>query len=158
MPLIVAKGMGILSAVAQPPADGGKNYSEKRPMYGDDSWLDTAGRLLIVAGFLATGACNLTAARVKDHIERMTAFGTPAPAAVFWIGIALQFTGCALILLDWRADIGVGCLIVFTVAATAIFHRFWTMQDPVKRNGSRITLLGNTAIVGGLLLLLGNVR
>jgi hypothetical protein len=32
------------------------------------------------------------------------------------------------------------------------------MQDPVKRNGSRITLLGNTAIVGGLLLLLGNVR
>jgi hypothetical protein len=32
------------------------------------------------------------------------------------------------------------------------------MQDPAKRNGSRITLLGNTAIVGGLLLLLGNVR
>jgi len=127
-------------------------------MYGDDSWLDTAGRLLIVFAFLATGLCNLTAARVKDHIERMAAFGTPAPAAAFWTGIALQFTGCALILLDWRADIGVGCLIVFTVVATAIFHRFWTMQDPAKRNASRITLLGNTAIVGGLLLLLGNVR
>jgi putative oxidoreductase len=127
-------------------------------MYGDDSWLDTAGRLLIVFAFLATGLCNLTKARIKDHIERMAAFGTPAPAAAFWTGIALQFTGCALILLDWRADIGVWCLIVFTVIATAIFHRFWSMPDPAKRNSSRIILLGNAAIVGGLLLLLGNVR
>jgi uncharacterized membrane protein YphA (DoxX/SURF4 family) len=48
------------------------------------------------------------------------------------------------------------CLILFTVAATAIFHRFWTM-DPAKGNISRIILLGNTAILGGLLLLLGNL-
>jgi uncharacterized membrane protein YphA (DoxX/SURF4 family) len=126
-------------------------------MYGDDSWLDTAGRLLIAASFLVTGLCNLTQARIKDHVERMTAFGTPAPAAVFWIGIALQFTGCALLLLDWHPELGVYCLIVFTVAATAIFHRFWSMQDPAKRNTSRIILLGNIAILGGLLLLLANL-
>jgi putative oxidoreductase len=126
-------------------------------MYGDVSWLDTAGRLLIVACFLATGLCNLTRARIADHIERMVASGTPAPAAVFWIGLALQFTGCALLLFDWHADIGVYCLIVFTVAATAIFHRFWSMPDPAKRNTSRIILLGNIGILGGLLLLLGNL-
>jgi hypothetical protein len=44
------------------------------------------------------------------------------------------------------------------VAATAVFHRFWSMQDPAKRNLSRIILLGNTGILGGLLLLLENVR
>ena len=126
-------------------------------MYGDTSWLDTAGRLLIVFCFLATGLCNLTRARIRDHIERMAAFGTPAPAAVFWIGIALQFTGCALLLFDWHPEIGVYCLIVFTVVATAIFHRFWRM-DPAKGNVSRIILLGNTAILGGLLLLLGRLR
>jgi putative oxidoreductase len=125
-------------------------------MYGDTSWLDTAGRLLIVLCFLATGLCNLTRARIKDHIERMAAFGTPLPALAFWTGIALQFTGCALLLLDWHPEIGVYCLIVFTVAATAIFHRFWRM-DPAKGNVSRIILLGNTAILGGLLLLLGNL-
>jgi putative oxidoreductase len=125
-------------------------------MYGDASWLDTAGRLLIVACFLVTGLCNLTPARIRDHIERMAAFGTPAPAAAFWTGIALQFTGSALLLFDWHARIGVWCLIVFTVAATAIFHRFWSM-DPVKGNVSRIILLGNTAILGGLLLLLENI-
>ena len=127
-------------------------------MYGDASWLDTAGRLLIVFCFLATGLCNLTKARIRDHIERMAAFGTPAPAAAFWIGIALQFTGCALLLADWHPEIGVYCLIVFTAASTAIFHRFWSMEDAAKRNTSRIILLGNTAILGGLLLLLENVK
>ena len=127
-------------------------------MYGDLSWTDTAGRLLIVLCFLATGICNLTKARIKDHIERMAAFGTPFPAAAFWIGIALQFAGCALVLLGWHAEIGVWCLILFTVMATAIFHRFWSMPDAAKRNSSRIILLGNTAILGGLLLLLENVR
>ena len=127
-------------------------------MYGDLSWTDTAGRLLIVLCFLATGICNLTKARIKDHIERMAAFHTPFPAPVFWIGIALQFAGCALLLAGWHAEIGVYCLILFTVMATAIFHRFWSMPDPAKRNLSRIILLGNTGILGGLLLLLENVR
>jgi putative oxidoreductase len=127
-------------------------------MYGDASWLDTAGRLLIVACFLVTGLCNLTPARIRDHIERMAAFGTPAPAGAFWTGIALQLAGCALLLFDWHPEIGVYCLVLFTVAATAIFHRFWTMQDAAKRNVSRIILLGNTGILGGLLLLLGNLQ
>ena len=122
------------------------------------SWLDIAGKHLIVAFFLITGVSNLTKARIVDHIERMRAFGTPAPATLFWLGIALQFTGCALLELDWHPAIGVGCLIVFTIAATAIFHRFWRKHDPVQRNFSRLTLLGNTAILGGLLLLLERVR
>ena len=127
-------------------------------MYGDLAWTDTAGRLLIVFCFLVTGLCNLSRARIKDHIDRMAAFGTPFPAAAFWIGIALQFTGSALLLVNWHAGIGAACLIVFTVAATLIFHRFWSMQEPAKRNLSRIILLGNTGILGGLLLLLENLR
>ncbi len=54
--------------------------------------------------------------------------------------------------------LGVGCLIVFTVAATAIFHRFWQKSDPVQRNFSRLTLLSNTAVLGGLLLLLDRLQ
>ena len=127
-------------------------------MLYDASLLDTAGRLLIVGFFLVAGLCNLTRARIKDHIDRMAAFHTPFPAAAFWIGIALQFTGCALLLAGWRADVGAGMLIVFLVAATAIFHRFWQMTDPQRRNGSRINFLNNVGILGGLVLLLANVR
>ncbi len=127
-------------------------------MHPESSWLDAAGRLLIVFFFLATGLSNLTRARIKDHVDRMTTFGTPFPAAAFWIGIALQFAGCGLLLAGRHADYGVYCLILFTVAATVIFHRFWQKPDPVQRNAARLNLLANIAILGGLLLLLENVR
>jgi len=127
-------------------------------MHPEGSWLDAAGRLLIVFYFLATGLANLTPARIQDHIDRMTAFGTPFPTLAFWAGIALQFAGCALLAANWHADYGVYCLIVFTVVATVIFHRFWQRPDPVQRNAARLNLLANIAILGGLLLLLENVR
>ena len=123
----------------------------------DSSVLDTTGRFLIVASFLAAGLCNLTPARIKDHIDRMAALGTPLPAAAFWIGLALQFTGCALLAAGWHADVGALLLVVFTVAATAIFHRFWSKPEP-QRNLSRIMFLNNTGILGGLLLLWQNAR
>jgi putative oxidoreductase len=128
-------------------------------MYDQDvSWLDAAGRLLFVAYFVAAGLCNLVPARVKDHIERMSAFGTPFPTAVHWTGISIQFTGCALVLSGWRADIGVALLIAFTIAATAIFHRFWNMHEPARRNVSRVMFLNNIGVLAGLLLLLQHVR
>jgi len=127
-------------------------------MHPEGSWLDAAGRLLIVFFFLATGLSNLTRAQIKDHVDRMTAFGTPFPTLAFWTGIALQFAGCALLLANWHPDYGVYCLIVFTVVATGIFHRFWQRPDPVQRNAARLNLLANIAILGGLLLLLENVR
>lgn len=126
--------------------------------YADASWLDTAGRLLIAGFFLVAGLCNLTPAAIRDHIERMAAFGVPLPAAAFWFGIALQFTGIALLVTGWHADIGVILLIVFTIAGNAIFHRYWTVSDPGRRTVTRILLLDGVAILGGLLLLLQNVR
>lgn len=116
-----------------------------------------AGKWLIVAFFLLAGVANLTKARIADHIERMAGFGVPFPAAAFWVGIALQLTGCALLIAEWHAGVGAVLLMIFTVAATAIFHRFWQKPDPLQRNLSRITLLGNMAILGGLMLLLQNI-
>jgi putative oxidoreductase len=116
-----------------------------------------AGKWLIVGFFLLTGVFNLTKARIADHIERMAGFGVPFPTMAFWIGIALQFAGCALIIAEWHAATGVVLLMIFTIAATAVFHRFWAKPDPLQRNLSRLTLLGNMAILGGLLLLLQNI-
>ena len=127
-------------------------------MFQDTTVLDLAGRLLIVLFFLAAGLGNMTPQKIKDHIGRMAAAHTPLPALAFWFGIFLQFSGCALILAGWHADVGVWFLIVFTVAATAIFHRFWQVADPMRRNIGRIMLLNNTAILGGLFLLLQNVQ
>lgn len=123
-------------------------------MYAGQSSYEILGRLLIVAFFLITFARNTTPAGYKNHIDRMRGFGVPMTHAVLCFGFALQLIGSLLILIDWRADIGAILLIVFTVAATLIFHRFWIMEDPMQRNIARLFVLNNTCIAGGLLLLL----
>ncbi len=122
----------------------------------DLAWANTAGRLLLGGFFLAAALVNVIApGSIRDHVERMRAFGTPAPQAAFWCGIALQLVGAALVLSGIRADIGALCLIAFTVLATAIFHRFWQKTDPIQARMSRLVFMSNAAIVGGLLLVAG---
>ena len=48
--------------------------------------------------------------------------------------------------------------IVFTVVASLLLLRFWEMDDPMKRTGMQNGFYANIGIVGGLLLLLQNVR
>ena len=125
--------------------------------YQDASWLDTAGRLLIVAFFLAVGLRNLHKHHVEDHIKRLTNFKAPFPQLTFWIGQTMEFVGCALVLLNWYPAIGVLLLIVFTVVASALLLRFWEVDGPM-RTGMQNGMLANIGVLGGLLLLLQNVR
>jgi putative oxidoreductase len=125
--------------------------------YQDASWLDTAGRLLLVAFFLAVGLRNLQKVHIEDHVKRLTTFKAPFPKLTFWIGQAMEFVGCALILFNWHPAVGVVLLLVFTVVASALLLRFWEVQGPM-RTGMQNGMLANIGIVGGLLLLLQNVR
>lgn len=125
--------------------------------YQDASWLDTAGRLLIVAFFLAVGLRNLQKVHIEDHVKRLTTFKAPFPTLTFWIGQAMEFVGCALVLFNWYPAVGVVLLLVFTVVASALLLRFWEVQGPM-RTGMQNGMLANIGIVGGLLLLLQNVR
>jgi putative oxidoreductase len=121
------------------------------------SWLVTAGTLLMVAFFLAVGLRNLQKVHIDDHVARLTKFKAPFPKLTFWIGQTMEFVGCALVLLNWHAAIGVGLLIAFTVLASALLLRFWEVEGPM-RTGMQNGMLANVGIVGGLLLLLENVR
>jgi uncharacterized membrane protein YphA (DoxX/SURF4 family) len=124
----------------------------------DATWLTTAGKLLVVGYFIAAGLNNLYPARIEEHLGRLAGFGVPLPAAAFWLAHAVLFTGCALILAGWHADIGILLLIAFTIVANALYHRFWTVADPFRRNMLRVQLMNGFGTVGGLLLLLQNVR
>jgi putative oxidoreductase len=125
--------------------------------YQDASWLDTAGRLLMVAFFLAVGLRNLQKVHVEDHVKRLTNFKAPFPRLTFWIGQAMEFVGCALVLFNWYPAVGVVLLLVFTVVASALLLRFWEVEGPM-RTGMQNGMLANIGIVGGLLLLLQHVR
>jgi uncharacterized membrane protein YphA (DoxX/SURF4 family) len=76
----------------------------------------------------------------------------------FWVGEIAEFIACAMILLNWHADIGVIILIVFTVVASLLLLRFWQVDVPPMRIGMQNGMVANMAVVGGLLLLLQNLR
>lgn len=124
---------------------------------GDASWLDTAGRLLMVAFFLAVGFRNLQKQHIDDHVKRLTNFKAPFPLATFWTGQGMEFVGCALVLFNWHPAIGVLLLLVFTIVASGLLLRFWEVQGPM-RTGMQNGMLANVGVVGGLLLLLQHVR
>lgn len=125
--------------------------------YQDASWLDTAGRLLMVAFFLAVGLRNLQKVHIEDHVKRLTNFKAPFPRLTFWIGQAMEFIGCALVLFNWYPAVGVVLLLVFTIVASGLLLRFWEVEGPM-RTGMQNGMLANIGIVGGLLLLLQHVR
>jgi putative oxidoreductase len=125
--------------------------------YQDASWLDTVGRLLMVAFFLAVGLRNLQKVHVEDHVKRLTNFKAPFPRITFWVGQAMEFVGCALVLFNWYPAVGVVLLLVFTIVASGLLLRFWEVEGPM-RTGMQNGMLANIGIVGGLLLLLQHVR
>jgi putative oxidoreductase len=120
-------------------------------MQFDSIWSETAGRVLIVLSFVVAGFYNIVGR--ENHIVRLSEFNVPYPTFAFWFGMVIQYLGCFLIITRWHTDFGALCRIVFSVTATLIYHRFWTKDDPRQRAVSRITMISNVAIVGGLLLL-----
>ena len=121
--------------------------------YENHTTLEVAGQLMIVTLFLGTLVINATT-KVKQHADRMAAMGIPMPYLALWIGFAMQAVGGVMVAADWHTDIGSVTLIVFTVLASAIFHRFWTMDDPLRRHMHLSILFSNVAVIGGLLLLM----
>src|ERR1039458_2881900 len=112
----------------------------------DSSWIDTAGRLLIVAFFVISWLRNLLTDNVEDHIKRLALFKCPMPRQAFWIGMTLNAIGSALILINWHAAVGVLVLIIFTVLATLLLLRFWEMNDPIKRTAMQTGFLAHLGI------------
>lgn len=122
-------------------------------MYADHAPLHVAGQLLVAFLFLGTGVLNATT-KFGQHLERMVAAGVPHARVALVAGFAMQLAGGLLVALDYRRALGAGILIAFTVAATAIFHRFWLVEDPLRRHLHLSFVFSNCGIVGALLLLM----
>jgi len=111
------------------------------------------GQLMVAFLFLGTAFANAVW-KQKQHIERMAAYGIPFPKYALWCGFAMQFAGGAMVALDWHTRWGALILIAFTILASAIFHRYWTVEDPLRRHLHVSFLFSNTAVTGALLLLM----
>ena len=122
-------------------------------MYADHTTLQIAGQLLIAVLFLATAIINSTT-KVKQHVDRMAAMNIPSPALTLWVGFAMQYAGGLMIAFNYKADIGATILIVFTLVAPAMFHRWWLIDDPLRKHLHLSFVFSNCAVLGGLLFLI----
>ncbi len=122
-------------------------------MYAGRTELQIAGQLLMAFLFLGTGVVNSTT-KFAQHLERMVNVGVPHARLVLLAGFAMQFAGGLSLALDWHRTAGAAILIVFTVAATAIFHQYWRIADPLRRHLHVSFIFSNCGLVGGLLLLM----
>jgi putative oxidoreductase len=120
-------------------------------MYQDHTPLQAAGQLLLAFAFLATGLRNAFW-KFRQHLDRMAAYGVPQAKLALIAGMALQFAGGLMLFFDVQRVLGAGLLIAFTMAASAIFHRWWRVPDPLLSHLHLSNLLVNCGVVGGLLL------
>jgi len=110
-----------------------------------------AGRILL-GGYFIFSAFNHF-----RHLVGYTAYaqskGVPAPkAAVIATGIMLALGGLS-ILLGFYIVLGMWLLVLFLLPTTFMMHKFWTVADPMVRQGELINFTKNLALVGALLML-----
>jgi putative oxidoreductase len=122
-------------------------------LYEGKTALEILSQILIASLFLGTLTINATS-KVEQHLDRMRAMGLPFPCILLWVGFSIQAVGSTMLVLDIRPDIGASLLIIFTIIATIIFHRFWGVKDPLRRHLHVSLIFSNLAIVGALLLLI----
>jgi putative oxidoreductase len=120
-------------------------------MFQDHTPPQAAGQLLLAFAFLATGIRN-AGWKFRQHQDRMLAYRVPCARLALTAGLALQFTGATLLALDLWRPLAAALLIVFTAAASAIFHRWWLIGDPLLSHLHLSSLLVNCGVIGGLLL------
>lgn len=120
-------------------------------MHADHSIAQIIAQVLIALPYVGLGVINVTT-RYKENIARLNFFGMPLPRAVIWIGVALQVPAGLMLMFDYRADIAAAVLIVFTVVATAIFHRIQLGTDGPSRHMHISSVLANLGLIGALSL------
>jgi putative oxidoreductase len=112
--------------------------------------LPLLGRTLIAALFLVAGVRKALA--FAGTAGYFTKLGLPAPEIMTALAIAIEIGGGALLILGWRTRWVAWLLILFTVVATYLGHKFW-LADAAQYGNQLNHFLKNVAVVGGLLML-----
>ena len=108
------------------------------------------GRLALVAIFVMSGVGKLMG--LSGTAGYIASKGLPAPMVLAVLaGVAEVLLGLA-IAIGLKTRLSAYALAAFTLAATVLFHDFWTMEGAARMQ-NMISAQKNLAIIGGLLVL-----
>jgi len=109
------------------------------------------GRVIFGGFFLIAGLRNFL--HFAERVEGPTNYGWRLPAPVVAIGFLMQLTGgLSLILGLWTVG-GAVILILFLIAATALYHNLFLFSGKERDPHLYLTLV-NITLAGGLLLVI----
>ena len=116
-----------------------------------ENFLLLAGRVLMGWIYVESGWRKLTG--MDAFIASLTRRDVPYATVLGWIGAPLEFLGgLALVFGAWTRCAAVA-MIVFTIVATLIGHRYWEITDLAVRRMQQSHFAKNVTIIGGLILL-----
>lgn len=108
-----------------------------------------AGRVLLALIYLHSGVNKVLG--WGGTAAHMAAKGMPLVPLFLLAAIVAEVGGAASVILGYKARWGALALIVFTIAATLIFHDFWALEG-IDRRINLIMFMKNLSMIGGLLL------
>jgi putative oxidoreductase len=114
--------------------------------------LIVVGRIILGLFFVIAGIRNFL--RLSDRFKLATNYGWTLPPAVTVLGFVTQFLGGLSLVIGIGAQWGATALVLFLVAATALFHNFLLFKDEERQPHLYFTLV-NCALVGYCLLVIG---
>jgi putative oxidoreductase len=109
------------------------------------------GRVLLAGLFLLNVWPRLTGG-VEGFTKYLTSLGVPAPGFFAWVSTAIEVVFGLTIILGAATRYSALVLIIYTLVATFLAHRYWEYQPPQQMT-QYFTFLRNLSIVGGFILL-----
>jgi putative oxidoreductase len=119
-------------------------------MLSNDTWLPLIGRILVSVIFLASGYGKIVG--YDGTASYMASFGMPMVPLLLPATIVVELAGAAMVIAGFQARLGALALVGFTVVATLVFHRFWTLTG-MDAYMQQIQFMKNLGLIGGLLLI-----
>src|SRR3954462_10129490 len=109
------------------------------------------GRVAMASLFLPSGL--MKAMNIQAFIYSLDGRGVPLSPVHAPLGAGIEFLGGLALLLGVQVRFASVLLILFTVAATVIAHRFWEYAPGAAHQMQQISFFKNVAIVGGFVFL-----
>jgi putative oxidoreductase len=109
------------------------------------------GRMLIGWLFVESGWRKLMG--MDAFIASLVSRRVPYATILGWIGAPLEFFGGLALMVGFWTRCATLAIIVFTIVATLIGHRYWEIADAAMRRVQHVQFSKNLAIIGGLVLL-----
>jgi putative oxidoreductase len=109
------------------------------------------GRLLLLGLFVYSGVGKL--ADISGTAAYIASKGLPMGSMLaVAAGVTEVIAGLAAAI-GWQTRIAAGVLLLFTAAATVLFHDFWNLPAGQDQTNQMIHALKNVSIIGGLMIL-----